>query len=150
MHIFKSFKIRANFVAIVAAAGLSTLVAAPSSAQVAIAIPEASLTAALSQCTTAEACDAALQALIAELAAANPGVDLSLIIGSVVSTIAAGYNAGTVPAAAAQVALNSAGSIASSNGLTSLAAAATAAAETVAAGDTIDLEAVAEASGSPT
>lgn len=150
MYIFQNFKIRANLVAIVAAAGLSTVFSTSSRAQEAVVIPEAALTAALSQCTTSEACDAALQALIAELAAANPGVDLSLIIGSVVSTIAAGYNAGTVPAAAAQVALTSAGSIASSNGLTTLAAAATAAAETVAAGDTIDLEAVAEASGSPT
>jgi len=142
-------KMNASFVAFVAVLGFSSMVVLPASAQVAVDIPQEALSATAASCTSGDACAVAVQALIDQLVAANPGTDVSLIVGSVVSAIAAGYNAGSFPAVAAQFALASAASIATASGLTELAATATAAATTVASGDPIDLEAVAEASGSP-
>lgn len=124
-------------------------------AQVAIDIPAASLDAALSQCASASSssdgtCAAALQILIEQLIAANPEANAELVVGSVISAIASGYNDAAIDPAVAQAALASLASVASSRGLTTLATVATNAASTVVAGDPIDLEAVAEASGSPT
>ncbi len=131
------------------AAALGFSAVAPATAQVAVAVPQAALGATADSCTSAAACDVAVQALIDQLVASNPGTDPALILASVVSAIAAAYNAGTFPDVAAGFALASAAGIATANGFSALAAAAIAAATTVAAGDTIDLEAVAEASGSP-
>lgn len=136
-------------VTFVAAFGFSAIGVAPATAQVAVAVPQAALGATADSCTSATACDAAVQALVDQLVAANPGVDVALILASVVSAIAASYNAGTFPDVAAELALASTAGIASAGGFTAIAASATAAATTVAAGDTIDLEAVAESSGSP-
>lgn len=138
-----------SHVTFMAALGLSAVVGSPAAAQVAVAVPQAALETTASSCTSAAACTAAVQALVDQLTAANPDADPALILASVVSAIAAGYNAGTFPDIAAQFALASASSIAAASGFSELAAAAAAAATTVAAGDTIDLEAVAEASGSP-
>lgn len=150
MTFFNPYRFRPNFVAAVAAIGFSLTGAQPTLAQVAIEISSDDLAAALAQCTSPANCDVALQALIDRLVAANPEADLSLVLGSVISAIASGYNAATILPAGAQIALASAASIASSNGLTALATVATQAVETVVAGDPIDIEAVAEASGSPT
>lgn len=136
-------------VTFVAALGLSSVGIAPATAQVAVAVPQAALDATAAGCTSGPACDAAVSALVAQLVAANPGTDIALILASVVSAIAAAYNAGNFPDVAAEFALASTASIASAGGFTAVAAAATAAATSVAAGDTIDLEAVAEVSGSP-
>ena len=144
------FKLHTHFVAAVAAVGLSFVAVPPTFAQVGIEISADELSAALGQCTSAESCGVALQKLIDSLVAANPDVDLALVIGSVISAVASGYHAGTISPAAAKVALASAGNIASSNNLTALAVVATNAVATVVAGDPIDIEAVAEASGSPT
>ncbi len=132
-------------------AGLSVVAVgtAPARAQVAIEISQDVLTAALSQCTTAASCAVAVQALIDQLVAANPNVDLAVVVGSVMSAIAEGYNNGTISATLAQTALAAAGNIASANNLAALATFAATALTVIAAGDPIDLEAVAQASGSP-
>ncbi|MBC2835109.1 hypothetical protein [Paragemmobacter straminiformis] len=149
MQFTKNHSFRSVLAALSTAAALASISGFPASAQVAIEVPAQALGVSLAACSSPSSCDAALQGLIDQLVAANPGADLALIIGSVIAAVAAGYNNGTIPAAVAEAALVSAGGIASSNGLTSLAAVATQAVATVVAGDPIDLEAVAEASGSP-
>lgn len=129
---------------------MGSVLAQPAQAQVAVPVPQAELDAALASCTSAEACLAAIEVLMAQLVAANPGVDIATILGSVVAAVSAAYNAGTLPAEVATVALESTASVATSSGSPQIAAAITVAVASVASGNAIDLEAIAEASGSPT
>lgn len=120
------------------------------SAQVAVVVPQASLDAAFAQCTDEASCLVAIEALIAELIAANPGVPEAEIIGSVATAVASAYNDGDLSPEVAQVVLASVGTAASERGLTELAASISTSIEAVVAGEPIDLEAVAEGSASET
>lgn len=115
-----------------------------------MAISQAAFEAAFAQCTDEASCLVAIEALIAELVAANPGVPEAEIIGSVATAVASAYNDGDLPAGVAQVVLASVGTAASSRGLTELAGSINASIEAVVAGAPIDLEAVAEGSASET
>lgn len=130
-------------------AGVGLIAAGPAGAQVAVPVSQAEVIGAVATCTASKGCEDAIQGLIAELAAANPDVDLQVIIGTVISAIASAYNDGKIPAAAAQAALTATASIATAKGFPDLAVAAASAATVVAQGGTINLEAVAEASASP-
>lgn len=135
---------------ITAVLALGPMTGQPAAAQVQVAIPQMQLDAALASCTSAEACAAAIDTLVAGIVAANPGVDVAPVLGSILSAVASAYNAGTLPAAVASVALGAISTVASANGAAQVVAAVSIAASAVEAGDTIDIEAVTEASGSPT
>jgi hypothetical protein len=101
-------------------------------------------------CASGPACDMALKALIAKVMAANPGLTFERALASVVASISAEYNAGKAPAAAVKAVLNGATKEANTQGLTSLSRSISIAANGVERGEPIELEAVAEASASPT
>lgn len=122
---------------------------APVQAQVAVPVPAPALSSALAGCTTEADCIAAIEALVAALSAANPGVPVETIIGSVAAAVASAYNSGAVVAGVARVALASVAQVAEAGGLTQLAASVRLAVADVVAGNPIDLEAVAEGTASP-
>jgi hypothetical protein len=135
-----------------AAVILGIFVFSPSdgAAQVAVTIPSDVLQATLAGCTTQAACAAAIQALVTQLAAANPGVPLSVIVGSVAAAVSSSYNAGAITAPVAQIVLSSAASVASGLGLTQVSNSISLAVASVADGEPVDLDAIADGSASPT
>ncbi|MGO4909489.1 hypothetical protein ACEN2J_14285 [Pseudorhodobacter sp. W20_MBD10_FR17] len=116
---------------------------------VAVNISTADIAALEAGCSAGPACDLAIKALVARLAAANPGVPMSRIVGSVVSAVSADYNAGRISPAVAREFFASATREASARGLTTLSRALTVASASIARGDAISLEAVAESAASP-
>jgi hypothetical protein len=117
---------------------------------VAVDISDAEISSLSASCASGPACNLALKALIAKVMAANPGLTFEKALASVVASISAGYNAGVVPAAVARTVFNNATKEASIQGLTSLSRSISIAANDVDRGEPIELEAVAEASASPT
>lgn len=150
MMIRKVRKTRLPVAITVASLALSALSAPPAAAQVAVPVPQAALDSVLANCASPAQCTIALEALVARITAANPGVDIATVLGSIVAAVAAAYNAGTVPAAAARAALGAVSSVATANGATQVVTSVALASAAVEAGDPIDTEAVAEASASPT
>ncbi|MEY4984043.1 MAG: hypothetical protein RIR62_2309 [Pseudomonadota bacterium] len=134
----------------VASLALAALSVQPAAAQVAVPVPQAALDPVLASCASPVACARAMDALVAQLVAANPGIDIATVLGSIVAAVAAAYNAGNVPAAAATAALGAVSSVAAARGATEVVTAVALASAAVEAGDPIDTEAVAEASASPT
>lgn len=119
------------------------------SAQVAIEVDQGALQAALASCDTVDACLLAVEQFVAAIEAANPGVPTGTVVASVAAALVSAYNAGAVSATVTQVALSAVAEVAASRGLTELATTLQSAVQVVAAGDPIDLEAVAEGSASP-
>ena len=119
-------------------------------AQDAVHVSAEALGAVSASCSTADGCQAAIDALVAELAAGNPGLPIGVIIGGVASSLSAAYNEGIISGSVAQIALQSLAAIAESNGLAQLASSIRGAVANAAAGNPIDVEAVAEGSASPT
>jgi hypothetical protein len=117
---------------------------------VAVEISGPDISSLSASCASGPACNLALKALIAKVMAANPGQTFERALASVVASISAGYNAGVVPAAIARTIFNGATKEASIQGLTSLSRSISIATNEVDRGDPIELEAVAEASASPT
>lgn len=139
---------KSSFAAALVSLGLSFSVS-PSFAQVAVQFPQDTIVATVASCSSDSDCKAAIQALLDQFAAANPDVDPALLLASLVSAIASAYNAGLIPAIASQFALTAVASVATAAGFDQIAQSASQAASVVASGGTIDLEAVAEVSGSP-
>ena len=127
-------------------AGLAQEAGAPA---VAVDVPAGALEELRAACVSQDACVLAIQALVAQLTAANPGVPVASILGSVAATVAEAYNSGALPAAVVSVALSATASVAEVSGVTQLATAIEVAIAAVEAGEPIDTEAVAEGSGSP-
>lgn len=118
-------------------------------AQVAVPVDAAALQEVLASCETEDACLAAIEQFIVRLSALNPGVPVTTVVASVASALVSAYNAGAVPARVAQVALVAVSRAAAARGMTELAQTLQRAVTVVAAGDPIDLDAVAEGSASP-
>lgn len=116
---------------------------------VAVEISAADIASLEAGCTAGPACDLAIKALIAKLAAANPGVPMSRIVASVVGSISADYNAGRIPPAVARNFFASATKEANARGLRSLSRALTVASNAISRGDAINTRAVAEGAASP-
>lgn len=146
-----AFSLRRGMVMLlVATFALGQVPARQADAQVAVTVPQDALADTIALCTDADACVLALEALIARLAAANPEAPLSIVLGSIVASVAAQYNAGALPATVASVAFDAASRVAAANYEAEIVAALDVAIAAVAAGDPIDVVAVAEASASPT
>lgn len=97
-------------------------------------------------------CSGAVQALIAALLAANPGMSVAVILGSVAAMIASISNDGvagkiTIDPAALGLALSSLASVAQANGLADFAKTLVALADNVKNGVSIDLAAIASGDG---
>jgi uncharacterized membrane protein (Fun14 family) len=119
-------------------------------AQGTVSVSAEAIDALTATCTSSEACQIAIEALVAELSAANPDVSIGEIIGAVAGSLSAAYNAGIVAGSIAQITLQSLAAVAEANGLSQLASSIRVAVESVAAGNPINVEAVAEGSASPT
>jgi len=127
----------------------ASLPATAQTADVAVEVPADALQQLLSVCVDAQACTAAINALLATLQSLNPGVPVATLIGSIAAEVIASYNDGAVPSAVAANVLSSAATAATSNGATTLANSLAQAATTAASGAAVDAAAVAQGTASP-
>ncbi len=116
---------------------------------VAVDVAAQDIAALSASCTSSAACELALKALIAKLVSANPAVSAETALASVVAQVSADYNAGRIPASIAKDIYAGAIKSANSSGLTTLSRSIAIAANQAGRGDPVNLEAVADASVSP-
>ncbi len=112
----------------------------------------AAMAAACSSAAESASCVAAVQTLINDLVAANTNILLSKVIGSVAARIASESNAGLAGQSSFDIgvlgnALSALASMASSNGLTSLAKTVAAVSTNVKSGVQVDLHAISSGAG---
>lgn len=140
-----------HLTALIAAFFTFAAIPQPSAAQVAIPIDEAQMATLMEACVDADACTLAIENLVETLFLANREVPMATILGSVAAVVSTAYNEGRIrDNAVARTAMSSLATVAEKNGSTNLAASLRTALEAVVAGVPINLQAVAEASASPT
>lgn len=82
-------------------------------AQDSVTVDQAALDQVLAQCVSSEACELALQKLISDIVAANPGFTVESIVVAVAAAVSDSYNEGSITAETAELTLTSTAAVGS-------------------------------------